>query len=90
MNRWARFHCGHDCTGRRHWRLKPYAAALRCRRQHTLLPEVVWTASLGRERWRNGWHRRNWMTLAVLVRADRRSFLCTLTRPPLLPQTTLD
>lgn len=85
MNRWARHHCGLDVTGRRHWRMKPFAAALRCQRQRGLLPVVICTTSIAQTRWRNGWHRRAWLLTAFAVRADRRDFLGTLPRRPLLP-----
>ncbi len=86
MNRYARYHCGLDYKGNRHWRMKT-SVAMGCHRTQVMLfPKVVVAARCGpaREVWRNGLHRRRWIAIAAQVRAHRRSFLTTLPRSPLV------
>jgi len=86
MNRHALYHCGLDCHGHRHWRLKTHVAIRNCRRQRAVLPKIVAASrpGAGREVWRTGLHRRQWQLIAARVRADRRSFLTTLAAPALV------
>ena len=86
MNRYALYHCGMDVGGRRHWRLRPVAAARRSQQQLALLPRVVCMdrCGPGKEVWRNGHHQRRWYFITAQVRSDRLCFLTTLPRPALV------
>ena len=96
MNRYALYHCGMDNSGRRHWQLRPVAAARRSQQQMALFPRVVCMARCGpgKEVWRNGFHQRRWYLVAAQVRSDRRCFLTTLPQPalvsPILPAFASD
>ena len=80
------FHLGLDHTGHRHVRLRDCAELRRVRERSRLYPVVVVVAVGGRQpRWRNGLQRRRWLLLTEQVRGDRRCFLMTLRRPPLVP-----
>ena len=87
MNRHALFHCGLDCQGNRHLRLKS-AVAVRVSRHHAALaPKVVVAVRTGPGRtvWRTGFQQRRCLALLTVLRAERRSFLTTLPRAPLVP-----
>jgi hypothetical protein len=86
MNRYASYHCGLDCKGDRHWRLKTASDMRHCRQQTALFPKIVVTTSArtGRSVWRNGHHQRRWQAAVAQVRASRRSFLSTLPERPLV------
>jgi hypothetical protein len=81
MKRVAVYHLGMDCDGGRHKRMRPVGAMCRHRQQVVLMPKV---AASGLSVWRNGFHQKRWELLVVQCRADRRSFLTTLRRPPLV------
>lgn len=89
MNRHALFHCGLDCDGNRHRRLKATAAVRATRHHATLLPRVVVVARVSpcRTVWRTGLQQHRWQALCVLLRAERRPFLSTLSHAPLVPFT---
>ena len=79
------FHLGLDHTGHRHRRLRDGAEIRRVHEQRRLHPVVIIVACGGLQpRWRNGLQRRRWMLLTSQVRGDRRCFLMTLRRPPLI------
>ncbi len=86
MNRHVLYHCGLDTRGHRHWRLKTHLAIRNCRYHAALFPRIVviTRCAAGREVWRTGLQQRRWYAVAAQVRADRRSFLTTLTYPPLV------
>jgi hypothetical protein len=86
MNRYALYHCGLDCKGDRHWRLKTASDMRHCRQQTALFPKVVVMTPVraGRAVWRNGHHQRRWQAAVVQVRVSRRSFLSTLPKPSLV------
>ena len=88
MNRHALFHCGLDCDGNRHRRLKATAAVRATRHHATLVPRVVIVARVSpcRTVWRTGLQQRRWQALCTVLRAERRSFLATLPRGALMPQ----
>lgn len=80
------YHCGLDCHGNRHRRLKT-AVAVRATRHHAaLIPKVVIVARVSRCQvvWRTGLQRTRWRSLTEMLRAERRSFLATLPYPPLI------
>ena len=86
MHLYRHYHYGLDVTGQRCERMKSASEIRRCRQQQRLLPRIVIVSlGCGQEVWRNGMHKRNWQALAMQVRADRRCFLTTLRRPPLIP-----
>ena len=87
MQRQAYYQCGTDCDGARHRRLRGTAVVLICRRQAVLFPRIVSIGRIaaGREIWRNGLQQRRWQAVTAMLRAERRSFLMTLPRPPLVP-----
>lgn len=87
MNRrWLHFHLGLDRTGHRHLRLRGPAEMRRVRERRLLHPVVVVVAVRALQpRWRNGMQRRRWLLLTEQVRGDRRCFLMTMPRPPLVP-----
>jgi hypothetical protein len=89
MSRHVHFHVGLDAQGCRCWRMRSPAEVRRCRERVRLQPKIVWVIACrpGREVWRNGLHRRTWAVLADQVRGDRRCFLTTLKRPPLVSPT---
>jgi hypothetical protein len=86
MNRYAVYHCGLDNRGHRHWRMKTHVAIRHCRQHAALFPRIVviTPVKFGREVWRNGLQQRCWCMIAAKVRADRRSFLTTLSHPALV------
>ena len=86
MSPHLRFHLGLDAQGHRCWRMRSPAEVRRCRERVRLQPKIAWVVACGpgREVWRNGLHRKRWMLLAAQVRGDRRCFLTTLKRPPLV------
>ena len=65
------------------------AEVRRCRERRRLQPKIAWAVpcGAGREVWRNGLHRRRWLLLTAQVQGDRRCFLMTLKRPPLVAPT---
>ena len=84
------FHLGLDQTGHRHVRLRATAEMRRTRERRSLHPVVIIVAvGAMQPRWRNGLQRRRWLLLTEQVRGDRRCFLMTLRRPPLVPPVTL-
>lgn len=86
MHRLTRFHYGIDVTGHRCVRMKSVSEVRRCCQQKRLFPRIVWAASgAGQGVWRNGLHKRNWLAVCAEIRGDRRCFLTTLDRPPLVP-----
>ncbi|HYZ64260.1 MAG TPA: hypothetical protein VE650_17555 [Acetobacteraceae bacterium] len=87
MRRPVLFHIAIDADGGRCCRMRSAAEARRCREQRRLMPKLVWMVpcGVGREIWRNGLHRRRWIVLCEQVRGDRRCFLTTMKRPPLVP-----
>jgi hypothetical protein len=89
MRRELWFHHGVDDGGGRCWRMRSAAEIRRCRERQKLQPKIVALAVCcpGREVWRNGMHRRRWTVLVAQLRGDRRCFLTTLKRPPLVPPT---
>ena len=91
MNRHVLFHCGLDCHGNRHWRLKSTVAVRVSRHHAALFPKVIVVARTVpcRPVWRNGLQQRRCQALATVLRAERRSFLTTLPRPALVPPLTL-
>lgn len=90
MNRHVLFHCGLDCQGNRHRRMKAVAAVRVSRHHAALFPKVVVVARTApcRTVWRTGLQQRRCLALAAVLRAERRSFLTTLPRPPLVPPIT--
>ena len=87
MKHHALFHCGLDCRGNRHRRLKT-AVVVRVSRHHAaLFPKVIVVARTApcRTVWRTGLQQRQWQALSAVLRAERRSFLTTLPRPALVP-----
>ncbi len=79
------FHLGMDHTGHRHVRLRDPAEMRRARERRLLQPVVIVVAAGGMQpRWRNGMQRRRWLALTEESRGDRRCFLMTLSRPPLI------
>ena len=73
----ALHHCGLDCQGNRHVRMKR-TQALRASRHHAaLFPRVVIVARVSpcRTVWRTGLQRARWQAWNALLRAERRSFL---------------
>ena len=86
MNRHALYHCGLDNRGHRHWRMKTHVAVRNCRQHAALFPRIVLVTrvGVGREVWRTGLQQRRWCVVAAQVRADRRSFLTTLSYPALV------
>jgi len=89
MKRFVHYHLGLDDGGGRCWRMRTAAEVRRCRERQRLQPKIATfhVCSPGREVWRNGMHRRVWFVLAEQVRGDRRCFLTTLKRPPLVSPT---
>ena len=87
MNRHALYHCALDCLGNRQRRLKATAAVRASRHHAALVPRVVMVARTApcRAVWRTGLQQRRCLALALVLRAERRSFLTTLPRPPLVP-----
>ncbi|MCK8787285.1 hypothetical protein M0638_23205 [Roseomonas sp. NAR14] len=87
MQRQAIYQYGIDCDGARHRRLRRTVVVLTCRRQALLFPRIVAPGRIaaGREVWRNGLQQRRWQAVTAVLRAERRSFLMTLPRPPLVP-----
>ena len=87
MNRHALYHCGLDCLGNRHRRLKATAAVRLSRHHAQLVPRVVVVARTApcRAVWRTGLQQRHCLALALVLRAERRSFLTTLPRAALVP-----
>ena len=80
------YHYGLDVAGQRCARMKSASEIRRCRQQHRLFPRIVWlSVRCSQEVWRNGMHKRSWQAVTLQVRADRRCFLTTLRRPPLVP-----
>ncbi len=60
----------------------------RCRARRALKPKIVLSpCGAAQEVWRNGLHRRSWLILLAQSRGDRRCFLMTLKRPPLVCPT---
>ena len=56
-----------------------------CGERQRLCPVIVVVAcGAAQPRWRNGLQRRRWLLLTEQVRGDRRCFLMTLRRPPLV------
>jgi hypothetical protein len=84
MDRYVRCHHGVDAECGHCWRMRTVAEVRRCRERKALMPKIP---SPGRELWRNGLHRRRWIVLSLQFRADRRCFLTTLKRRPLVPPT---
>lgn len=86
MNRYAIYHCGLDRNGHRHWRMKTHTAVRNCRQQAALFPRIVVVTRPrpGQVVWRTGLQRRRWYAMTARVRADRRSFVTTLTYPALV------
>jgi hypothetical protein len=83
----TRFHVGLDHAGHRHLRLRNISEVRRAREMRLLFPVVIIAGSChgGQARWRNGMHHRRWLIVTGQVRGDRRGFLMTLRRPPLVP-----
>ncbi len=83
----TRFHLGFDRHGHRHLRQRSTSEVRRAREMRLLFPVVIVAGSChaGQTRWRNGLHRRRWLIVTDQVRGDRRCFLMTLQRPPLVP-----
>ena len=81
------FHLGLDREGCRHLRLRSTTEVRRARELRLLCPVVIVAGSChtGQSHWRNGLHRRRWLLITDQVRGDRRCFLMTLRRPPLVP-----
>lgn len=81
------FHIGLDQAGDRRLRLRSVAELRRYRERQRLQPKimVVVACAMGQPVWRNGMHRRRWLLLTEQSRGDRRCFLMTLSRPPLVP-----
>lgn len=79
-------HVGLDHTGERHVRQKSAAESRRAAERHRLQPKLVLlvATSPGRAVWRNGLHRRRWLVLLAQTQGDRRCFLMTLKRAPLV------
>lgn len=85
ITRSQHYHLGMDHTGHRHVRRRDQAEVRRARERQRLFPVVVVVASgAAQPRWRNGLQRRRWLLLTEQVRGDRRCFLMTLCRPPLV------
>jgi hypothetical protein len=86
MKRDVHFHHGLDDGGGRCWRMRTAAEVRRCRERQRLQPRIAMlqVCGPGREIWRNGLHYRRWVLLAAQFRGDRRCFLTTLKRPPLV------
>jgi hypothetical protein len=80
------FHLGLDQAGDRCLRMRGAAELRRCRERQRLRPKLVTivTCGTGQAVWRNGMHRRRWLLLTEQARGDRRCFLMTLRRPPLV------
>lgn len=86
IRRTHHFHLGTDHTGHRHLRLRDPAEMRRARERRLLQPVVVVAITGGMQpRWRNGMQRRRWLMLTEECRGDRRCFLMTLPRRPLVP-----
>ncbi len=79
------FHLGLDHTGHRHVRLRDPAEMRRVRERRQLHPVVIVAVAGVQPRWRNGLQRRRWLILTEATRGDRRCFLMTLRRRPLVP-----
>ena len=84
--RLTHFHVGLDQQGQRHMRLRSAVEVRRARERKRLHPVIVFvvTCGTGQAVWRNGMHRRRWLLLTEQARGDRRCFLMTLRRPPLV------
>lgn len=82
----TRFLIGLDCHGQRHQRMRNVAEMQRAREGQRLRPKLVFvaTCAAGQQVWRNGLHRRRWLLLRAQLCGDRRCFLMTLRRPPLV------
>lgn len=82
----AHFHIGLDEAGDRRVRLRSAAELRRYRERQRLQPKVVIVVACGTGQpvWRNGMHRRRWLVLMEQSRGDRRCFLMTLRRKPLI------
>lgn len=86
MRRLLHFHIGLDEAGDRRVRLRSAAELRRYRERQRLQPRVVIVVACapGQAVWRNGMHRRRWLVLMEQARGDRRCFLMTLRRKPLV------
>ena len=80
------FHIGLDEAGDRRVRLRGAAELRRYRERQRLQPRIVIVVACGTGQavWRNGMHRRRWLVLTEQARGDRRCFLMTLKRAPLV------
>lgn len=87
MQHHALFHCGLDCLGNRHRRMKATVVVRAVRHHAALFPRVVVVgrASQCRQVWRTGLQQARWQALNQVLRAERRSFLATLPRRALVP-----
>jgi hypothetical protein len=86
IRRSSHIHLGMDHTGHRHIRLRDPSEMRRARERRQLHPVIILAAGGGTQpRWRNGMQRRRWLLLTEESRGDRRCFLMTLSRRPLVP-----